>query len=165
MMNKEALIEEARLLGLDVRGATAAQLRVLLRTAREDGGTARPKLTIRGLSSMKKDKLLELAQAKGIPGYKDLTVEELRLRLQGWSLESAAATGRVAHPPTKISGSDVVNFGRYRGETYLHILRQRTQYASWVVHQLESSPECSPALARLGRYLAANFVQAAMGDD
>ena len=59
----------------------------------------------------------------------------------------------------------MVNFGRYRGETYLHVLRQRTQYASWVVHQLESSPECSPALARLGRYLAANFVQAAMDDD
>jgi hypothetical protein len=94
-----------------------------------------------------------------------MTVEELRLRLQGWSSEAAAATGSVARPPTKISGTDVVSFGCLRGRTYAQVLRQSPQYASWVVRQLESTSRCSPALARLGRYLVANGVQVTMTDD
>ena len=162
-MNKAALTEEAQRLGLDVRGATAEQMRVLIRTIRQD---QKPKKNvIKGLGSMKKDQLQALARDKGIDNYMNMNADELRLRLQGWNPEEAAATGRVGNPTPQISGSDVVRFGKHNGKTYQEILRHQGQYASWAVKTAEEQAECNPQLKRLAKYLSANRVRATMMED
>ena len=164
-MTKEELEHEARAHGLDVRGATASMLKVILRQLRAED---RPqKASIPGLSSMKKANLQALAAERGIPNSASMTVEELRLRLQGWSPEAATATGKVARPPNVISGSDVVAFGRWKGSTYREVLamhrsKDRGSYASWVVTQSEQTDvTTSPDLRRLAKYLKAHGVNPA----
>ena len=138
---------EATSHGLDVRGATVAQMRVLLKQIRLDQGTAKPKPTIKGLSTMKKAELVALAKEKGIPNAETTTVEELKLRLQGWTPEAAAATGKVAQPTKGIQGDNKVGFGKHRTKTYREVLREMPQSASWVVAQPER-PECSSQHSR-----------------
>ena len=105
-----------------------------------------------------------LAIERGIPDSAAMTVEELRLRLQGWSPEAATATGKVARPPTTIKGSDVVAFGRWKGSTYREVLdahrsQEKGSYASWVVAMGEDRTETtSAALCRLAKYLQAHGV-------
>ena len=50
-----------------------------------------------------------------------------------------------------------MTFGRYKGEQYRQILRNRQSYAAWVVTTKDTS-ECH-ALQRLAKYLEANNIQ------
>ena len=79
-------------------------------------------------------------------------------RAPGADAVSAAATGKVAAPATRIAGADVVGFGQHKGDTYRNILANRPFYAVWVVSTRSSSETVSPALSRLAQYLEANGV-------
>ena len=106
---------------------------------------------------MKRDELAQKAAEKGIDPV-GKTVTQIRLALQGWDAASAAATGKVAAPATRIAGADIVGFGQHKGETYRNILVNRPFYAVWVVSTRSSSETASPALSRLSQYLEANGV-------
>jgi hypothetical protein len=159
-MSKAELEAEARDCGLDARGATAAQLKMSLKSIRDENKPA--KGSIKGLSTMEKEELQQIAKERHVDGWETMTVAEMRRRLQGWSPEAAVATGRLANPLGHISGTDVVTFGRLKGLTYSEVLKQQGKYASWVVREYEQNPRSSPGLKRLGRYLAVNGIQAPM---
>ena len=103
---------------------------------------------IKGLSAMKKAELLVLAAQLGID-ITGKTCSQLRLAIMGWEAPAAAASGSAARLSTSILGSDMLTFGRYKGEQYRQKLRNRQSYAQWVVATKDTS-ECQ-ALQRVAK--------------
>ena len=157
-LNRKDLEKELREFGVDCTGATVEQMRETLREVRKSTEEI-PVPKLKGLSAMKKAELVQMAMQQGIdPTGK--TCAQLRLAIQGWEATAAAASGSAARPQAAILGSDLVTFGRYKGEQYRQILRNRQSYAAWVVTTKDTS-ECH-ALLRLAKYLEANGIQANM---
>jgi hypothetical protein len=156
-MDRAELRMELIACAVDVQGATVAQMRETLRQLR---GEDFRKRSVQGLSAMKKPELMTQAEALGVdPTGK--TAVQLRLAIQGWDAAAAAASGKVASPATRVTGTDKVTFGQYKGEMYANILKNRPSYAAWVVAK-GASKDSSPALQRLSGYLEANGVVCVM---
>ena len=164
-LTEAELQQELLLHGAEGHGATVDhdQMRETVRHFRWLRGVP-DRTSVKGLSAMKRDELAQKAAEKGIDPV-GKTVTQLRLALQGWDAASAAATGKVAAPATRIAGADVVGFGQHKGETYRNILVNRPFYATWVVSTKSNSETVSPALNRLALYLEANGVAPQMGVD
>ena len=155
-LSRKDLAQELQDYGVDCTAATVEQMRETLREFRKSTTEEAPVANIKGLGAMKKAELMQMAMQQGID-HTGKTCAQLRLALRGWEAPAAAASGSAARPSTSILGSDLVSFGRHKGEQYRQILRNRQSYAAWVVTNKETS-ECQ-SLQRLARYLEANGIQ------
>ena len=58
-------------------------------------------------------------------------------------------------PPAPATDGSVLDFGKYRGQTYREILDHDPGYCHWVVGQTYIAPRCSPALQRFAAFCQA----------
>jgi hypothetical protein len=150
-MSKQELIDEAESLGFDVRGARITHLRLVLQKHRRNALLQRPP-ELRGLSSMRRAELVDLAEARHIARPETMTVEQLRAALGGWCLATANATGRIMTGYLTPSANDHITFGKHKGLTYEQLFQHYPKYVAWVLDQTERNT-CSADLSRLGTYL------------
>jgi len=159
-MRKTDLQQELSVLGYDVEGATVAQMKEVLKVLRTSQEVETSATVIRGLGAMKRSELEVLSKQKGFPTGG--TCDAMRLNLSRWNASAACSSGSIARPPNRITGDDMVTFGKFTGWTYREVLKsnRNNNYATWVINTSESYQLCSPELTRLARYLSANGIHA-----
>ncbi|CAE8612681.1 unnamed protein product [Polarella glacialis] len=137
-MMKNELLEELRGYGANVNPAwTQQELRVVTREERLDRGLGKAKDGVK-LPTSKAD-LVKMCSEEGLVIGPKATCATMRLLLRDF-LEA------------QISGSTVINFGKYDGYTYDELEEKHPNYLTWVIETADKNKDCSRALQTLASW-------------
>ncbi|CAE8740947.1 unnamed protein product [Polarella glacialis] len=137
-MMKNELLEELRGYGANVNPAwTQQELRVVTREERLERGLAKAKDGAK--LPTKKEDLIKMCTEEGLVIGPKATCATMRLLLRDF-LEA------------QISGSTVINFGKYDGHTYDELKEKQPGYLAWVIKTADENKDCSRALQTLASW-------------
>ncbi|CAE8634849.1 unnamed protein product [Polarella glacialis] len=128
-MMKSELLEELRGYGANVNPAwTQQELRVVTREERLERGLAKAKDGVK--LPTKKEDLIKMCTEEGLVIGPKATCATMRLLLRDF-LEA------------QISGSTLINFGKYDGHTYDELKEKQPGYLAWAIKTADENKDCS----------------------
>ncbi|CAE8633213.1 unnamed protein product, partial [Polarella glacialis] len=137
-MTKNELLEELRGYGANVNPAwTQQELRVVTREERLERGLAKAKDGVK--LPTKKEDLIKMCAEEGLVIGPKATCAMMKLLLRDF-LEA------------QISGSTLINFGKYDGHTYDELKQKQPGYLAWVIKTAAETKDCSRALQTLASW-------------
>ncbi|CAE8594596.1 unnamed protein product, partial [Polarella glacialis] len=137
-MMKSELLEELRGYGANVNPAwTQQELRVVTREERLERGLAKAKDGVK--LPTKKEDLIKMCTEEGLVIGSKATCATMRLLLRDF-LEA------------QISGSTLINFGKYDGHTYDELKEKQPGYLAWAIKTADENKDCSRALQTLASW-------------
>ncbi|CAE8725915.1 unnamed protein product [Polarella glacialis] len=137
-MMKNELLEELRGYGANVNPAwTQQELRVVTREERLERGLAKAKDGVK--MPTKKEDLIKMCTQEGLVIGPKATCATMRLLLRDF-LEA------------QISGSTLINFGKYDGHTYDELKEKQPGYLAWAIKTADENKDCSRALQTLASW-------------